>query len=166
MKLLPQPNYSSDKENFKNKLRWSQDIILQVQRSLTVLKCKLLSYLHQSVQIYYVEKPNYKITNNLWTFWFLWHNRKKICENALPFRCHFSQNRWSMCFEFTWSVTQMLHNNCDREFLVATWCDSRCDFHWFVRVTLCNLLEFVYELSNFFKQNCYNSEIYRIKIRG
>lgn len=65
MKLLPQPNYSSDKENFKNKLRWSQDIILQVQRSLTVLKCKLLSYLHQSVQIYYVEKPNYKITNNL-----------------------------------------------------------------------------------------------------
>lgn len=31
MKLLPQPNYSSDKENFKNKLRWSQDIILQVQ---------------------------------------------------------------------------------------------------------------------------------------
>ena len=137
MKLLPQPNYSSDKENFKNKLRWSQDIILQVQRSLTVLKCKLLSYLHQSVQIYYVEKPNYKITNNLWTFWFLWHNRKKICENALPFRCHFSQNRWSMCFEFTWSVTQMLHNNCDRKFSVAT-CAMKLDA--IVDATFINLL--------------------------
>lgn len=78
MKLLSQPNYSSDKENFKNNLCWSHDIILQVQRSLTVLKCKFLSYLYQSVQIYYVEKPNYKITNNLWTFWFLWHSRKTL----------------------------------------------------------------------------------------
>ena len=151
MNLLPQPNYSADKENFKNKLRWSHDIILWVQRSLTVLKCKLLSYLHQSEQIYFVKKPNYRITNNLWTFWFLWHEGEKSFQNALPFRWHFSQNRWSTFFEFTWSVMQMLHNNCDREFPVATWCDSRWDFHLFVMVTLSNLLEFVYELSNFFQ---------------
>ena len=40
MKLLPQPNYSVGKENFKNRLRWSHDIVLRVQRSLTLWKCK------------------------------------------------------------------------------------------------------------------------------
>lgn len=85
MKLLPQPNYSSDKENFKNKLRWSQDIILQVQRSLTVLKCKLLSYLHQSVQIYYVEKPNYKILITCEPFDFFGTTAKKFARTPCLF---------------------------------------------------------------------------------
>ena len=80
MMLLPQPNNSEDKENFKNRLCWSHDIILRVQRLLTLLKCKLLSHLHQSIQI---------IKLLITHLWFLWHDGEKIVENALSFCCHF-----------------------------------------------------------------------------
>ena len=117
MKLLPQPHNSVDKKNFKNRLCWSHDIILQIQRLLNLLKCKLLSHLHQSVQICYVENPNHKITNNS-PFDFFGTTAKKLLRTPCLFAA--ISNRWSMCFEFTWSVMQMLHNNCDRKFLVAT----------------------------------------------
>ena len=87
MKLLPQPNNFVDKENFKNRLCWSHDIILRVQRSLTLLKCELLSHLHQSVQICYVENPNDKFTNKS-PFAFFGTTVKKL-SNALSFCCHF-----------------------------------------------------------------------------
>lgn len=56
MMLLPQPNSSVDKENFKNRLCWSHDIILRVQRLLTLEM--------QIASSFTSVNPNYKITNN------------------------------------------------------------------------------------------------------
>ena len=127
MMLLPQPNNSVDKENFKNRLCWSHDIILRVQRLLTLLKCKLLAHLHQSIQIIKL-----LITHLLISLARRWKNCWECLVFLLPF-----QNRWSMCVEFTWSVTQMLHNNCDRKVSVST-CAMKLDA--IVDATFINLL--------------------------
>ena len=70
----------------------------------------LLAHLHQSSIM--LKSQIYKIANNLPFDFF----GKKVVQDALSF-LHF--RTWSMCFEFTWSVTQILHNSCDRE--LARW---------------------------------------------
>ena len=73
----------------------------------------LLAYLPQSSIM--LKSRIYKIANNPPFDFF----GKKVVQDVLYFH-HFKT--WSMCFEFTWCVTQILHNNCDRE---LTWWNSR-----------------------------------------
>ena len=127
LNLLPQPNYSVDKENFKNKLRWSHEF--KGRWLFWNANCSLI-YISRCKSIV-LKSRIIKLLNNS-PFDFFGMAAKRLSRTPCLFAAISKQVKHMLWvhMECHANVTQQLWQGipgCNSRDEI--WCDSRCDFH-------------------------------------